>query len=427
LRILYLVHQFAPEFVGGTEIDTWEVAHRMQARGHRVAIVHRAPGRRGVVHTNREGIPVIRLEFGPTTRRALFAATFGHPALARAVDSVSREFHPDLLHVQHLRGLPPTIVASHQVGGCPVVISLRDYWFACSNAELLDDVTGRVCTHPGEAVHCARCAMVRSGARGLLPIALGLAPILGLRNRILKGVLRHADGLLVYSEFVRQWFARYGVGNAPLHLVRRGIPRPRTMPDRSDGDMAHVVRLGYIGGLAWEKGVHVVLEAVSNLPETVELVVAGDDTKHPDYVAYLKSLVHHPGIRFVGRLNRDGVWSLLARLDAVVVPSLWFETFSMVTHEALAMGVPAIVSGHGVLADVIEHGVNGLCVPPGDVDAWRGAISEFVRSPSLRQRLQYGIKPPPDMDEYVNGVQAVYEEVLSRGRSGVNGPGTRVC
>lgn len=421
MRILYLVHQFAPEFVGGTEIDTWEVARRMRARGHWVAIAHRAPGRRGVVRTERESILVFRLEFGHMSRSALFATTFGHRALAEAVDSISHEFQPDLLHIQHLRGLPPRLVASHQRKGCPVVISLRDYWFACPNAQLLDDVTGRVCTHPGVAVHCADCAMIRSGVRGLLPVASVFGPVLGLRNRILRNIMERADGLVVYSDFVRRWFTKFGVGSTPLYLVRRGVPEPSTMPHRSSHEVDDVVRLGYIGGLAWEKGVHVVVEAVNSLPRNVEFVVAGDDSKHPEYVAYVKSLVHHPGVRFVGRLDREGVWSLLARLDAVVVPSLWFETFSMVTHEALAVGVPAIVSGHGVLSDVIDNGVNGLCVPPGDVEAWRRALLEFAQSPSLRERLRCGIKPPPSMDEYVDSVQAVYEKVLSRARSGKNG------
>lgn len=416
MKILYVVHQFMPDSVGGTEQDTWEVATRMRDRGHDVSIVTRAPGAAGVATTSRAGIPVTWLSARAMTPAALFASTFGHPQLTRGFRRIFNDIKPDVVHFQHLRGLPAGLVDWIKAQGRPVLISLRDFWFICPNAQLIDYVTEELCTTPGEPVHCARCAVVRAGLRPALFAAPALAPVMAARNRVLARVMQRADALLVYSEFVRAWFAEHGAPSEKVRLVPRGIPRPGITPVRQRPQDDGRVRFAYIGGLAWQKGVHVVVEAFNALPAdaSVELTVAGDETKFPDYVAELKALATHPGISFVGRLDRPGVFQAMTDADAVLVPSLWYETFSMLTREAFAMGVPVLVSDHGVLADAVTHEENGLRVAPGSVDAWRAAMARYVSSPELRARMKAGVTPPLTMARYIDNLEAEYARVMNR-------------
>ncbi len=401
-----------PDFVGGTELDTWEVARRMGDRDHDVSIVHRAPGASGLVQTSRLGIPVYRLEAGPMTAYSLFATTFGHRALARQFRQVFAETRPDLVHFQHLRGLPSGLVKWVREQGCPVLISLRDFWFVCPNAQLIDYATGELCTTPGEAVHCARCALVRAGHESARLAAPVLAPIMATRNRMLRQVMREADALLVYTEFVRSWFASHGAPPDRVHLVPRGIPRPDPLPKRKRLEDGHV-RFVYVGGLAWQKGVHVVVEAFNGLPDNAELLIAGDETQYPGYVSKLQTLASHPGIQFVGRLDRPSVWQTMANADAVLVPSLWYETYSMLTREAFAMGVPVLASDHGVLADAVAHEVDGLLVQPGSVAGWREAMMRYATSPELRRQLLSGVAPPLPMSTYIDNLEREYANALS--------------
>ena len=90
MKILYGVHQFMPDFLGGTEQDTWEVAMRMRDRGHDVSIVTREPGAAGVETRSREGIPVTRLSAGTMTPTSLFASTFGHQQLTCGPTNINR-------------------------------------------------------------------------------------------------------------------------------------------------------------------------------------------------------------------------------------------------------------------------------------------------------------------------------------------------
>ncbi len=413
MKILYVVHQFMPDFVGGTELDTWEVGSRMRARGHEVTIVHRAVGAPGVHRVMREGIAVYRIQAGAMTPMSLFAATFGHRQITRSFRQIFAETEPDLVHFQHLRGLPANLVGWVRAQERPALISLRDFWFVCPNAQLIDYTTGGLCTTPGEPVHCARCALVRAGMQRALAAAPLLSPVMAARNRILRDVMQDASALLTYTEFVRDWFVQHGAPVDRLHFVPRGIPRPDALPECRRADDGHV-RFVYLGGLAWQKGVHVVIEAFNALPAEAELIVAGDESQYPDYVAELRTLARHPGIRFAGRLDRPAVWETMAAANAVVVPSLWYETFSMLTHEAFAMGVPVLASDHGVMADAVTDEVDGLLVSPGDVAAWRSAMARFVASPELRARLKTGVTPPLSMDAYVDNLESAYTAVHRR-------------
>lgn len=400
-----------PEYVGGTELDTWEIASAMRDRGHQVSIVHRAPGRVGWSRTEREGIAVHRLAGGAMTANALFAATFGHPRLSRAFRLALADAMPDIVHIQHLRGLPIRVVSHLRAQAVRTVLTFHDFWFVCPNAQLIDNATGQVCTTPGQPLHCARCALARAGLPAALPAALPIAPLMAVRNHALRNVAEWADRILVYSDFMRRWFTDYGFPSTRLQMVPRGIVAPVTLPPRRRRRDMGRTRFVYIGGLAWQKGVHTLVEAFNGLPENAELVIAGDETQDPRYAAQLRTLARHPGINFVGRLDRPAVWQALVDADAVAVPSLWYETYSLLTREAFAAGVPVIASAHGVLADAVVHGVDGLLVPPGDVAAWRAAMAEFVESESLRAALKAHVTPPPTTDAFFDNLESIYREV----------------
>ena len=89
-----------------------------------------------------------------------------------------------------------------------------------------------------------------------------------------------------------------------------------------------------------------------------------------------------PRVRFMGELSREQVWGCLAKVDVLVVPSLWYEAFSLIAHEAFLAGIPVIASRLGALAEVVQDGVDGLLVPPSDVSAWTATLQRLVDEPA---------------------------------------------
>ncbi|HHN94056.1 MAG TPA: glycosyltransferase, partial [Anaerolineae bacterium] len=142
-----------------------------------------------------------------------------------------------------------------------------------------------------------------------------------------------------------------------------------------------------------------------------ELWLAGDETADPDYVARLKATAP-PNVRFLGRLTRAQVWETLAQVDAVVVPTLWYETFSFIVSEAFAAGRPVLASRLGPLADRVRDGVDGLLLPPGDVAAWRAALSRLIAAPDALASLRAHVRPPTTLAEHIESLEAVYRRLV---------------
>ena len=96
--------------------------------------------------------------------------------------------------------------------------------------------------------------------------------------------------------------------------------------------------------------------------------------------------------RFLGALPRRGVLELFSAGDASLLSSAW-ENFPHTVVESLAVGTPVIATRTGGVAEVLEDGVNGLVVEPGDLAALAGAITRFFEEPGLAERLREGSVP----------------------------------
>jgi len=406
MRLLHIVHQYPPDKVGGVELYTQAISRALAQRGHTVAVFYRRDvAGRGLLHRTEEGVSTYTVwdgEAGPARR---FLYTFRNPWIHRALIRAVDEFHPDVVHIQHLMGLPVSLMDAIRQRSIPFIVTLHDYWWLCLNAQLLTNNSAEVCEGP-RYWNCARCILARAGFPSLCLAIPFLAGLAAWRNRLLRGVLDDACALIAPTEFVRRWYAAHGVPEEKIVVLAPGLDDyvlPPQPPRPGDG----AVRFVYIGGLSWQKGVHVLVEAFSGVQGEAELWVAGDESFDPAYVSRLKALAT-PNVRFLGRLDRKGVWETLTQVDVVVVPSLWYEAYSFLISEAFAAGLPVLASRLGALADRVRDGVDGLLLPPGDVAAWRAAMQRLLDEPDLLPRLRAGVRPPMTMEEHVDRLEALY-------------------
>jgi glycosyltransferase involved in cell wall biosynthesis len=141
--------------------------------------------------------------------------------------------------------------------------------------------------------------------------------------------------------------------------------------------------IGVVGRLREEKGLLTLLqsmkEVIKDIPNSVLLVV-GDG---PDR-AYLEQSAIRLGVRdhvlWLGQKDPDEVFRLYGIMDLVVVPSV-FEGFSLTAAEAMAAGRPVVASKVDGLIEVVQDGVTGLLVRPGDSEALSRGIIELLLNP----------------------------------------------
>jgi len=134
----------------------------------------------------------------------------------------------------------------------------------------------------------------------------------------------------------------------------------------------------YVGRLAKEKGVDVLLRAADGLDATLVLAGTGPEEEALRAIA-------PAGTQFLGNVERDELPAWYAAADVLVLPSL-SEPWGMPLNEGAAAGLPLVATdAAGAAHEVIEDGVNGFRVPAGDVGALRAALDRVVGDETFRQ------------------------------------------
>ena len=422
MRVLHIVHQYVPDHVAGTELYTQSVARRQAQRGHEVAVftpLNRV-GRFSGEPDKEEGVRIYRVPVGSRSATAVFRSTFGHDGLSAALAAVLQRETPDIVHLQHLTGIPAGAVARLGESDIPYIISLHDYWYGCANGQLLTNDTHMLCAGPDARFHnCGRCAVARAGwagGAGLFgPLA---APLMRRRDEALRPIFTGARRIMAPNEFVRQIHAAMGLPTDRVIINPLGLDRPPGLAAQGAARRtAHVpgtLKLGYVGSISSQKGLHVLIEAMNGLPEEgVTLDIYGDLAVFPAYVAELRALARHSGIRFQGLLVREQLWAVLGALDAMLMPTLWYEASPATIREAFAAGLPVIASDLGAPGSMIRHGVDGLLFPVGDVAALRATLARLAADPALLDTLRTGILPVRTEADHVDQIDDIYGQALS--------------
>lgn len=416
---MHLVHQYPPDYVGGTELYTQTLATMQAEAGHHVAVFCPSPRSeegRAMMADREAGVRVYRLLVGERTRTQVFRDSFGQRQLLGALQMILDQEAPDLVHVQHLMGMPTGLVDLLVDAGIPYVVTLHDYWYFCANAQLLTNTDQTICAGPDDrAVNCGQCALVRAGKRNIGWVAPAVAPVMQMRNKRLRGILDRASHVVAPTEFVRQTYAAAGMSSDNMVTILHGIEMPEKELETARRRLATrqrdgCLRIGYVGSIGWQKGVHILIEAVNMLPtERVYLTLYGDLSSFPDYVTQLQELVQHPGITLAGPVSREDLWMALAEFDVVILPTLWYETSSLILDEVFAMGIPVVASRIGVMVEKVRDGVNGRLFAAGDVVALHRVLLDLLENPDLLDDWRSGIPPVRTIHEHVGEIERLYQ------------------
>ena len=222
--------------------------------------------------------------------------------------------------------------------------------------------------------HLRRLVRQHAAARRRYPLERSWA------TRVLHRNLREyalADRIYVSSRYVWESFVQEGIPEEALSLFPL-TPDPRFQPDRT-AESSSAFEIVYVGGLTVDKGVPLLVDAVRRLPESdIALKLVGG-WKTPAMRRFIGEAVASDGRIEV--CPGDPLPRL--RAASLYVHAAYSDGFGYAPAEALASGVPVIVSEDTGMKDLIEPGVNGLVLPTGDLDALTAAIEAAYRRETL--------------------------------------------
>lgn len=154
---------------------------------------------------------------------------------------------------------------------------------------------------------------------------------------------------------------------------------------------------------------------VAEVRSDVRFVLVGHGPLHDDLVAQAEALGVADKVIFAG--FRDDVADVLAASDLFVLSSLW-EGMPLALLEAMAAGCAAVSTNVGGVAQVLQHGVTGLLVPPADPPALASSILRYMNDPQLkRQHGEAGylwVKEHYSMEAWVGKLEELYLRELRR-------------
>ncbi len=424
MRIVQVVNGLPPEHLGGTETYAAALAQELARQGHAVSVFTRREKARqpeyAVETTTVANVEISRIN---NTRRegTTFADSYQNDTIATCFGALLDRFKPDIVHFQHLVYLSTTCVREATRRHIPVVMTLHDYWLICQRGRFLKPDLS-VC--PGQTDSgCAQCfhhvldtrmaalyrwlkpflgqhSWLREQARRWYGKRAGSQSVSPAAQAQVQERMAHIRALcasvslfLAPSRFLREQFVAFGVPPEKILFHECGLqtdaiqPAPKALvPRKNRGERSLV--FGYIGVVDPVKGVHLLVEAFQTLP--AELRIYGGEAAYapyPDEKGFRSRLANSPRIRCMGRYEQGELSRILAEVDVVIVPSIWYENAPLVIREAFLAHTPVITADFGGMREWVTDGVNGLLFQPRDIADLRQKMNRFITEPDLVARL----------------------------------------
>ena len=338
VRVAIVAESFPPD-VNGVAHCVLRVAEHLVLRGHQPVVVAPAPARSTPGGAGSYPCPVVRLPSVPMPGYPGFR--IGLPL--RHLDAALAGHDAELVHLASPFVLGPSAVNAAKRRHLPTVAVYQTDVPAYARIY----GTGRV----GEAAAWRWLRRIHNAAdRTLAPSAASAA---NLREHGVQ----------------RIWLWGRGVDTERFDPARRSPPLRHELAPGGE------LLAGYVGRLAPEKRVD-LLGQVAAMPG-VRLVVVGGG---PAGAALCRAL---PQATFLGPRHGTELATIYASLD-VFVHAGACETFGQTLQEAAASGLPVVAPAAGGPLDLVEHGLTGYLVAPGDAGARADAVARLARAPQLR-------------------------------------------
>ena len=317
-----------------------------------------------------------------------------------SIEAFCRRWFPeegfDLIHSHCIQvlGVGPLLVA--QELGIPYVVTLHDGWWL-SPRQFLTTASGRLIDGRDPLGHVDVLAALNEEQQQEAKD----------RRVALDAVLARAAARLAVSDAFAEVHRAAGI-EAVSVMENRWQPMPPASP-RRQRPADQPLRCCFIGGVAIHKGMHVVQAAfwmAEPVAPGLELTVVDSSLESDEEV--LMRWGQTP-VRVIPSVPMAAMAEFYAEQDVLLAPSIWPESYGLVSREALSAGLWVVASDIGAMADPIRHGENGHRVPAGDATALAAVLEQLAaQHPSPQPLIAFGGELPPLHTE----LNQLYSDVL---------------
>ncbi|MBK8100311.1 MAG: glycosyltransferase [Planctomycetes bacterium] len=347
MKIVFLTSNFPPETFAGTEMVAATLARSLRRDGHEVVVA--ASSSRSYFGDERhdeewEGTRVHRFY-----KHVDEWDTQGHrrPRLLTLWCELLRRERPDAVHVHSMASWGTGCVEVARDLGIRTVLSFHDVWVTCPRYfRLPPEGSGIVCPTGAGRGPCAPCVNLSLHSPDLATVVAAI----GARDAAVRAEVALADALTAPSRTAARLVRQHLPTDRSITVIPHGVIHPVPADEfgtpPAPGD---TLRVGTFGNLVREKGIVELVDAVAGLPCELHLHGPFFD---PELQAKLHERAREQGTTLIWHGGyRIGDPHPTRHLHLAVFPSRCQETYGLVVDEALAHGVPVVVSDQGALQE----------------------------------------------------------------------------
>jgi len=405
MKICIVSQFFPPRVIGGGEYAAYITAKALAFQGndvevltsHQRVLLPSAPVQHPPIHEVIDKIAIHRVLGLKTLKSKLIDLTglsthilfFLHSFLVISLFAKTRK--PDIIHALNIESIPAAVMAA-KLCGIPVVVTVNSNVAVCPKGDLIDS-RADTCKNECDFLSAKECIFSN------------------LQNRPWRGFLfletfcwysfvrifiRHADKVIGVSNYIKNLLVRNAVSSEKIEVIPEmmNLDFLKPMSDAPSRKRKFLSSAGnrivlYAGAIFdYRKGSKILIEAMPmvlrELPNTVFVITGAVPEKEIETIKkgnLMRSVI------FTNLIPRDRMPTYYQIADVVVFPNVAPEPFGLVLTEAMGRKRPVIASSTGGIPEIIENGINGILVKPGDPVELSKAIINVLKDDSLAKRL----------------------------------------
>jgi glycosyltransferase involved in cell wall biosynthesis len=344
-----------------------------------------------------DGIPVIRV--GTPLERNM-DWRFKNEKLKPIFDDLLRSVEPDFVHFHCIQRLTGSVVEAAMDANIPYIVTLHDCWWI-SDFQFLVDQHGFL-TEPTMTIPESLPDGVSEGQSVL-------------RRRYLAKLLATADRRFSVSQPFAEVYCAAGVTD--VEVIENGVP---TLPHEPTHRKQNQLPLSvfHIGGRSPHKGASVI-EAVFRQHEFSNLRLTMVDGALPRGQVVVTTWGQN-NVNLMGPVAQSAAAELYGKMDVLLAPSIWPESYGLVTREAQHYGVWVIASDIGAISADLDPDVDGDIIPANSPSHLAAALKRLNDRPEIARGNRETAKCLRSMDQQAEELVMAYRTLATRSAPSTN-------
>lgn len=385
MRIL-LINDFVEE-IGGIEVICSKIKPLLEGKGHEVMLIGG--------HYEQNSIK-------------RFINGFFNFKLYNVIKKAANDYQPDIIHIHSMYFIFPYFLYSLKRLNVPIIITIHGFSHSICPQLWMMYRMKMPCVYGFDM----RCLLHRCHPK----INIFYRVILWIKLYMLRRTQKETANLFISpSKSLAEWIERSLDINNVLVL-----PNFWNLKDDSTGRFVAdgTKDILYVGRLGREKGIDYLIKSlpsVTGLHPEARLIIVGDGPMDKDLKALVSRLSIDDKVIFRRYINHDDLAKLYSQSFIFVAPSLCMESFGITIIEAMSQGIPVITTSIGAQAELVNEGVNGYLVNPGDVGDLTNKICAFFdMNPSTYKAMCAEAKRFSERftaDAHIDSLDKIYKEI----------------